>query len=287
MSRLLRVLGVLFVVYLIARFAFGTNASFNDTLTDYSFLILLAALVYTTYVIIKQSRKNSIPASRRTWFYRVIGLIALLYLFRAPFLLMSAGFFLYMDKLLQISDDVPPAVMWAVLGASIGLIVGSFVVRKKYNLSYRINLIPIGVFLLLIFILVVANEPFASKTTSNEIPSVEVNTESNISASSKKFIVNRWVVVDVRGRNQENFQRKNNENSILEFKKNGKCYLSENGVRKLIVFYTLSADGRSILFNNPNNSAENRQMHIISITKDELIIRSELFQNDTAILRSR
>lgn len=283
MSRLLRALGILLVIYLVIRFAFGTHIEWSD----YSVLILLAVGVYIVYLVVKQSRKNSVPASGKTWFYRMIGLAVLIYFFRSVFLLMSGGFFLLLDKLLQVSDNIPPFIMWAIVGSSIGLIVGSFIVRKKYNLSFKINLIPIAIFVLLIFILAMINEPLARKPTDDEIPAVQQNAYRDISELSKKFIVNRWAVVDVRGKSRENFQRKKNLKSLLEFKKNGKCYLTEDGVRKLVVYYTLSPDGRFISFTNPNNSAESRQMQIISITKDELVVRSELFQNDTAILKSR
>lgn len=219
--------------------------------------------------------------------FAIVVIIALIILLREILGQFSLATFAFIDGLLKFNESMPPILGWMILGLLVGAIYGSVVAWKKYNLSFSINLIPIGGFLLIAVLLFIINKPFADAPARRVASDIEPSADSSIYLPSKKYIVNRWVIVDILGKNKENYQRNINERSEFEFKKNGKCYLNENGIRKLALYYTVSSDGRSILFSNPNNSAESRQMQIISISKNDLVLKSELFQNDTAILKAR
>ena len=73
-----------------------------------------------------------------------------------------------MDNLLQVSESFPPILMWFVLGAFIGLVYGSFVAWKKYRLDFKLNLIPIALLALFVFLLMSINHPLSSQTVMPE-----------------------------------------------------------------------------------------------------------------------
>lgn len=230
------------------------------------------------------------PAKRSTgnrWLFAVIVLALVIYFNRRMVGRYSFGTFAFLDQLVHITDAVPPFIAWGMIGLLVGAVYGSVVAWKKYKLHYTVNLIPLGVLILVTFILVMA-KPAASHIIDKPAPAAEVHIDSSINVSSlKKYIVNRWKLTDIIGRNREFMQEKNGVRKELEFTKNGKCFFYENGVRNAILYYTIAPDGRTLSFSNPNNDLENRQIEIISITRNELVIRSEMFQNNTVILKAK
>ncbi|WP_221393174.1 hypothetical protein [Dyadobacter sp. NIV53] len=79
----------------------------------------------------------------------VVAIFAI-YILRTPLGILSSMFFMPMDKLLFISHSIPPVIMWALLGISIGLIYGSYIAIKKYKLNFKLLLTPVGILVLFI-----------------------------------------------------------------------------------------------------------------------------------------
>lgn len=259
------------------------------------------SIVYFIFAIINAFRKlpvsgnKAAPVVQQTtkrntgngWLPAVIVLALVIYFNRRMVGRYSFGTFAYIDRLVHLTDTVPPFIAWGMIGLLVGAVYGSIVAWRKYKLHYTVNLIPLGIFIVVIFVLVMV-KPSAPQITHIPVPAAEVRTDSSIILSSlKKYIVNRWKVTDIIGRNRENFMQEKNGIKELEFRKNGKCFLYENGVRNAILYYTIAPDSRTLSFSNPNNNLENRQIQIISITKNELVIRSAMFENNTAILKAK
>lgn len=215
--------------------------------------------------------------------------IAILIFFLQKFLgMIGFRFFLFMDNMLRLTDNIHPVVMWAVLGLFTGLIYGSLVAWKKYKLDFKLNLIPISIFLLVVFVLIMINKPLASEPINIRTAAADGKIDTLNTNSLRKFIINSWITTDVKGKNSDNFNRiKNSVTSELEFKKNGKCYMNQNGRRKALFYYSIAADGKSLLFTHPKRTGETTTVEIISIKKDELVITSEMFRNDTLLLKAK
>lgn len=97
------------------------------------------------------------------------------YLLRGFLGKMSSLFFVPIDQLLFISNNIPPVLMWMVLGLLIGLIYGSFVSIKKFRLDYKLLIYPgltlvIGLSLILLasFVVEKFNKESENKVT-NEV----------------------------------------------------------------------------------------------------------------------
>jgi hypothetical protein len=83
-------------------------------------------------------------------------------------LFVYAGFnyFFFTDNLLKIRS-FNPIIVWAVLGLFLGSIVGVIIAIKKYKLSQKLILYPIGVASLFIIIMVLINKPSQYATSLN------------------------------------------------------------------------------------------------------------------------
>lgn len=293
MRAIFKIIGIMIVIYVFSK-STGNSYIFSGS-QGLLFLAGLSFLAYALYKIIitpriKNNEKNTVNKpvdnTKKNWLYVFLATVILIFFLQKFLGMISYRFFLFMDNLLRLSDSVHPVVMWAVIGLFTGLIYGSFVAWKKYKLEFKLNLIPIGIFLLIVFILFMVNDPLNSEPINTAFQPAgpkenEINTDS-----IKKFVVNRWKTVDIKSRNRENFIRmKNSVTSELEFKKNGKCYMNKNGVRKASFYYTIAPDGKSLLFTNSEKTQETVPVQIISITKDELVITSELYQNFIRMIR--
>lgn len=236
----------------------------------------------------KNKTSKSSVSSKKNRTYGFLATVILIYFFQKFLGMVSFRFFLFMDNMLRLTRSIHPVVMWAVLGLFAGLIYGSFVAWKKYKLDFKLNLIPVGIFVLIVFILIMVNKPLASEPINTAVPVADVKIETLNIDSLKKFIINRWITVDVKGKNSGNFNRmKNSVTSELEFKKNGKCYMNQNGIRKASFYYTIAPDGKSLLFTDPKKTEETVPVEIISIKKDQLVITSAMYQNDTVLLKAK
>lgn len=239
-------------------------------------------------VIEKNTANKPGTSSKKNWPYGFLVVAILIYFFQKFLGMISFRFFLFMDNTLRLTDNIHPVVMWAVLGLFIGLIYGSFVAWKKYKLDFKLNLIPVSIFLLIVFILFMVNHPLDSATVNSAGQTIEPKENFIDTDSIRKFIVNKWKTVDVRGKKRENFIRaKNSVIAELDFRKNGKCYMNQNGNRKAFFYYKMAPDGKSLLFTNSAKTQETVPVQIISITKDELVITSEMYQNDTVLLKAK
>jgi hypothetical protein len=295
MSKIIRVgILVIFIYFIHDYFRY----SFLSGILSFARAVSLIYLIYLVVIYIKQNsisknkdgyvEKDIAAGKPRHWTISIIALLSVIYFLREFLGRMSYSFFLFFDNLVKVDSSFSPVFMWGFLGLFVGLIYGSFVAWKKYRLDFKLNLIPLGIFLFIVFILIIVNDPFASKAINYTPPQAVVRTDSIINDSAQKFIINSWKTVNVTGKNRENFiRRKNNIASELEFKKNGKCYIKKNGIRSTMFFYTLSPDGRSLLLTNPKNLNESITIQIISIEKDELVITSEMYGNDTMLLKAK
>lgn len=234
----------------------------------------------------KNKTSKSSVSSKKNRTYGFLAIVILIYFFQKFLGMVSFRFFLFMDNMLRLTSSIHPVVMWAVLGLFAGLIYGSFVAWKKYKLDFKLNLIPVSIFLLIVFILFMVNHPLDSATVNSAVQTIEPKENFIDTDSIRKFIVNKWKTVEVRGKKRENFIRaKNSVIAELDFRKNGKCYMNQNGNRKAFFYYTMAPDGKSLLFTNSAKTQETVPVQIISITKDELVITSKMYQNDTIILK--
>lgn len=118
---------------------------------------------------------------------------------------------------------------------------------------------------------------------------------SGCSAPPQEAIEKRWEIVDMKGSGREHFMRmkkiaeenrKINEWKGIEFTKEGKCNFYDEGVLKSEVSYTIASDGKSLLLKDPNEK-ENMPVKILELNSDRLIITSQVFQNDTVILKAK
>ncbi len=295
MRAIFKIIGIMIVIYFVSK-STGNSYIFSGS-SGLLFLAGLSFLAYALYKIIinpsvkanqKSTANKPVNNTKKNWTYVLLATAILIFFLQKLLGMISYRFFLFMDNLLRLSDSVHPVVMWAVIGLFTGLIYGSFVAWKKYKLEFKLNLIPIGIFLFIVFILFIVNEPLNSEPINTALQPAgpkenEINTDS-----IKKFIVNRWKTVDVIGKNREKFLRiKNSVTSELELKKNGKCYMNKNGVRKATFYYTIAPDGKSLLFTDPDKTEETVPVQIISITKDELVITSAMYHNDTVLFKAK
>jgi len=294
MRAIFKITGIMIVIYLFSKLA-GNNYIFSGS-PGLLFLAGLSFLAYALYKIIinpsvKPNEKNTankpVDNTKKNWTYVLLAIIILIFFLQKFLGMISFRFFLFMDNILRVTDSIHPVVMWAVIGLFTGLIYGSFVAWKKYKLDFKLNLIPVGIFLLIVFILFIVNDPLDSAPVNTVVQTIEPK-ENFIDADSiNKFIVNKWKTVDIKGKNRENFIRmKNSVTAELDFRKNGKCYMNQNGTRKAFFYYTLAPNGKSLLFTNSEKTQETVPVQIISIKKDELVITSEIYQNDTVLLKT-
>jgi len=295
MRAIFKIIGIMIVIYLFSK-STGNSYIFSGS-QGLLFLAGLSFLAYALYKIIinpsvKNNEKNTankpVNNTKKNWTYSLLAIAILIFLLQKFLGMISYSFFLFTDNLLRLSDNIHPVAMWAVLGLFTGLIYGSFVAWKKYKLDFKLNLIPVGIFLLIVFILFMVNDTFDSAPVNTVVQTIEPKENFIDTDSIKKFIVNKWKTVDIKGKNRENFIRmKNSVTAELDFRKNGKCYMNQNGTRKAFFYYTIAPDGKSLLFTNSEKTQETVPVQVISITKDELVITSAMYQNDTVLFKAK
>ncbi len=219
------------------------------------------------------------------WFVGFIVIALLIFLFRETLGRNSFKIFIVLDNFVKFAPSLPPFIGWILPGLLLGAIFGSLVAWKKYKLNYTINLLPIGAFAVIMFLLIIINKPF----TNERIEPADAAPESGISSGApQELILNRWEVVDITDKNRKHLdKRKNKTQPELEFKDNGKCYIYENDVTTGFMYYTMAADGKSLVLTDPRKKDQTSRVQIISITKNELIIKSGMFENETATLKAK
>ena len=70
---------------------------------------------------------------------------------------LSYLFFVPIDRILFISESIPPLVMWSILGLLIGIIYGSFVGIKKYKLDFKLLIYPVGLLVIMISLILLVS----------------------------------------------------------------------------------------------------------------------------------
>ena len=95
------------------------------------------------------------------------------------------NFFVFTDNLFEISSFNPVAT-WGIMGMFIGSIAGVAIAIKKYRLSGKLVLYPIGISILLLIIFYFVNEP-ANHNGAETFP----NTSSYISEPSNAITVSK------------------------------------------------------------------------------------------------
>ncbi len=215
------------------------------------------------------------------WFVVFIAMALLIFLFRETLGRKSFEIFVFLDNLLKFAQSLPPFISWILPGLLLGAIYGSIVAWKKYKLNFKINLLPIGAFAVILLLLVIVNKPLSE----NIMEQREYAPENVISDSPQQLILKRWKVVNITNKNRKHLNNKTQPE--LEFKDNGKCYVYENDVTTSFMYYTIADDDKSLTLTDPNKKDKTSRVQIISITKDELIIKSGMFGNETATLRAK
>ena len=304
MRAILKIAAIMLLIYLLANLS-----GYNYVFTDSSGFLLLAAISGGIYILFRPIRKppalpneqnianksnvviNNKPGvnSGSKWIYGFVIFIVVVYLFRDFLGDTSFKIFLFLDNMLHFQNAGDPVFMWIVLGLFAGLVCGSFVAYKKYRLPFTVNLIPAGIFLLVIFILITVNDPARSPYFNNETfkHGLTTDADADVNAFAKDFIIKKWEVEDLKGKNRESYLRKkSNLTSEFEFMKNGKGYRYENSIKKETFYYTIAPDGKTLLFTDPK-TLESKQVQIIYLTKDQLMMTSEKYKNDTVILKAK
>ncbi|MEJ7769536.1 MAG: hypothetical protein WKF89_17080, partial [Chitinophagaceae bacterium] len=168
MIRLISITVIFFLIYLVA---WLTLSDYRNLFPSFSTLFtwfLVGVIVYAFYLILKRSKNSITPARGKSWLYGILGGATIVYLFKRFFGIVSVKFFLFSDNLLRISEEIPPPVMWALLGSFIGLTAGCFIAWKKYKLDFKVNFIPIGIILVFLALLVAFNNPFETIASATE-----------------------------------------------------------------------------------------------------------------------
>ncbi|MCF0075182.1 hypothetical protein LZD49_32160 [Dyadobacter sp. CY261] len=94
-------------------------------------------------------------------FWGFLVILGFLYLISEPLGKMAAGIFLLLDRSLYVSVAASPVTMWTILGMLVGLIFGTYVSVKKYNLENRIMVLPIGLMVVIINLILLTSYLFA------------------------------------------------------------------------------------------------------------------------------
>jgi len=95
----------------------------------------------------------------------IIVLFVLCVLFNRVLSIIAINIFLFLDNLLSISSNVPPVLMWMVLGIFTGLVYGAVVAYKKYRLSKKLIAFPAAALVLFAGLLFMVNKPLQSQNT--------------------------------------------------------------------------------------------------------------------------
>ncbi len=102
-----------------------------------------------------------------TIFWILIILFVVTMVFHNELFSISINVFLFIDRLIFTNENMNPIVIWGIFGAFVGLIYGGFVAWKKYKLEFKLNFIPITLFLMIIAALYLINQPLKLIAESN------------------------------------------------------------------------------------------------------------------------
>ena len=118
--------------------------------------------------------------STKTHAYIGVGTIVILAIFNRYLSIIGINFFLFLDNLLEISKAISPWIMWAFWGLFVGLIYGSVVAWKKFTLDFKLNFIPIGLFILVTLSFLLINMPLKSGTWAGIQISSKIATDTTV-----------------------------------------------------------------------------------------------------------
>ena len=90
-------------------------------------------------------------------FWGIIVIAVVIYFLRDFLGGLSSLFFVPIDRILFISESIPPVVMWIIFGSLIGIIYGSFVGIKKYKLDFKLLIYPVGLLVVTISIIMLVS----------------------------------------------------------------------------------------------------------------------------------
>ncbi|SEI49972.1 hypothetical protein SAMN05216327_10254 [Dyadobacter sp. SG02] len=94
-------------------------------------------------------------------FWGFVAIVGVLFLISGPIGEMSGRIFFLLDRILYTSSAMSPVTMWSVLGVLMGLICGTFVSVKKYNLENRMMVLPIGLMVVVINLILLTSYLFS------------------------------------------------------------------------------------------------------------------------------
>jgi len=113
-------------------------------------------------------------------FWGIIIIAVIIYFARDFLGGLSALFFVPIDRILFISEKIPPFAMWIILGLLVGIIYGSFVGIKKYKLDFKLLVYPVSLLVIMISLIMLVSmvtEKIAG-TDTNETDSVTELTDT-------------------------------------------------------------------------------------------------------------
>jgi len=117
----------------------------------------------------------------------IIWLGIMVYLFREMLGMVSVGFVVFTDRLLNMSDSFNPVWMWAIFGLLLGAIYGSLVATRKFKLDGKINQLLIGTISITLVVAALVNKPLAnSLIASAERDSVQVYSTAKVQMEEKQ-----------------------------------------------------------------------------------------------------
>ncbi|MBK7957608.1 MAG: hypothetical protein IPK03_05520 [Bacteroidetes bacterium] len=110
--------------------------------------------------------------------------------------LLSLRFLTAIDNIFYMTNYINSIFAWTIIGILVGLVFGSCTAWKKYNLSFKVALIPIIITVLLISILIVLNKnrlsdnwtPISNETKSTELAYQYVTTTTSSQLQLKNGI---------------------------------------------------------------------------------------------------
>lgn len=221
---------------------------------------------------------NKISLLRKYLLMWIIWFGIMVYLFREMLGMLSVRFFVFTDRLLNISDSINPVIMWALLGLFLGAIYGSLVATRKLKLDGKINQALIGTIGFILIVTALVNRPLAnSLIASTEPDSVPVDSSAQErllepqKPKEQKVKVNRAPVVSqqVEALKVENAKI---EPSAREIKEMGGSVKVTNETGSDLDLYI------SVYSNDTDSWASYSQVHIGSQGNLTINVRSDRYR---------
>ncbi len=164
------ILGALILMILL--FLVADHYQYAPNLMPVISIFFLIALLYFIAAIIGVFRRRTIAGKQTdspiknkrnnagcSLLLFVLLIAILFYYYRTTLGSYSFQAMLFLDNLVKLSASASPLLFWGMLGLLVGAIYGSIVAWRKYKLHGAVNLIPIGIFILLVAILYNVNHP--------------------------------------------------------------------------------------------------------------------------------